>query len=502
MHNPSFITLTNFSPLLDGGILIIYLAGTILAGLMVRRYVKNVDDYLVAGRKVDVYLGIASLAATEFGIVTCMANAELGYKYGFAGTSPGVALFAAMLIVGWTGFCIKPLRDKGVITIPEFFESRFGKEVRWASGLVIVLGGLLNMGVFLRMGGDFLTIVFGLPDGYLEIMMTAILLIVALYTILGGMLSVLVTDYLQFIVLSLGLLLTCMLILWQIGWEPIIANLSEAQGERAFNPFHDGTYGTDRIILDIFLAFATILTWQTMITRILAAKDTKTGQKIYRSTAPFFLVRFILPAFLGITALYYFAQHGGAPDREILALPTFLAVAIPTGMLGILIAGMLAADMSTNSSYMLAWSSVIYNDLLAPIHKNKWSEKKGLRINRILVALIGIFLLIYGLWYPLKGDLWVYLQVTGTIYLSSMSVILIAACYWNKANNWGAIGAIFFGATIPITYLILQQVESTQAFAENIGPYKSAILAYIVTALAMVAGSWLKTSINPQKSTL
>ena len=64
--------------------------------------------------------------------------------------------------------------------------------------------------------------------------------------------------------------------------------------------------------------------------------------------------------------------------------------------------------------------------------------------------LIGVFLLFYGLWYPLKGDLWTYLGVTGTIYLASMSTLLIACCYWKRANNWGAAAAIVVGAVIPV----------------------------------------------------
>ena len=151
--------MTNFNWYVDGGIIVIYLIGTIAAGLYVRKYVKNVSDFLVADRSVDLYLGIASLAATEFGIATCMANAELGYNYGFAGITPGVALMLAMFIVGKTGFCIKPLRMQQVITLPEFFQDKFGTRVRWASGVVIVLGGLLNMGVFLRQAGDFLVVV-------------------------------------------------------------------------------------------------------------------------------------------------------------------------------------------------------------------------------------------------------------------------------------------------------------------------------------------------------
>jgi SSS family solute:Na+ symporter len=136
---------------------------------------------------------------------------------------------------------------------------------------------------------------------------------------------------------------------------------------------------------------------------------------------------------------------------------------------------------------------------MEPIHKRKWSEKKGIRTNRILIALIGIFLLVYGLWYPLQSDLWVYLQVTATIYLSSMSTILIAACYWDQANSWGAIGAIFFGCLIPVTFLIMQQLPATQSLANEVGPYKSAVATYIITALAMYFGSKLKYQLNPVK---
>ena len=66
-------------------------AATMAAGLMVRKYVGRVEDFLVAGREMKVYLGIASLAATEFGIITCMYTAQSGYNFGFAGAVPGIA---------------------------------------------------------------------------------------------------------------------------------------------------------------------------------------------------------------------------------------------------------------------------------------------------------------------------------------------------------------------------------------------------------------------------
>ena len=154
---------------------------------------------------------------------------------------------------------------------------------------------------------------------------------------------------------------------------------------------------------------------------------------------------------------------------------------------------MLAADMSTDAAYMLTWSSVIYNDILAPFHKRQWSEKRGLIVSRSLVAIIGVFLLLYGLWYPLQGSLWDYLRVTGNIYLSSMSVLLVACCYWKRANSWGAAGAIVCGAVIPTAFLVMEQLPSTQHFAKVVvGPEYSNIATYIIATTAMVVGSLLK----------
>jgi SSS family solute:Na+ symporter len=480
--------MTNFNWLLDGSIVGVYLLVTMIAGLMVRKYVGKVETFLVAGREMDVYLGIASLAATEFGIVTCMYTAQNGFEKGFAGATPGILMALAMAGVGLTGFVIKPLRDSGVMTIPELLEKRFGQRIRWAAGVVIVLGGLLNMGVFLRTGGQFLVLVAGLDVRYLEIMMTALLVGVAIYTILGGMLSVLVTDFLQFVVMSLGLILVTILILMNVGWEKLVTTVEMNYGAGGFNPFVNPTMGWQYVLFNLMLNTAAVLTWQTTIARVLAAKDTNTGRKVYTRTSFFFVCRFLIPGIWGIAALATL----GPVANTLEAMPQYLSTAVPAGLMGILVAAMLAADMSTDSSYMLTWCSVIYNDILAPFRKRPWSERKGLFWNRTIIALIGIFLLVYGLWYPLKGDLWTYLGVTGTIYLASISVLLIACCYWRRANSWGAGASIIVSAFIPIAYLVMEQVPSTVSLAKSIGPYYSGIATYLLSGAAMIVGSMLK----------
>ena len=482
--------MSNFT-FLDGSIVGLYILIVIVIGVLVRRYVCKVDQFLVAGRELNIYLGIASLTACEFGIVTCMYTAQNGYKFGFAGATPGILLAIAMLFVGTTGFGIKPLRKAGVMTIPELFEKKFGPRVRWMSGVVIVLGGLLNMGVFLRMGGDFLVVVCGLNPQYLEITMTALLFSIGLYTIMGGMVSVLITDYLQFIMMSIGLLIVTIMIFVKIGWTDMVQAVETNHGAGGFNPFVHPEMGPAYVIFNAFVAFAVVLTWQTMIQRVLSAKDAETGRKIYKGTSPFFVCRFLLPGIWGIAALTMLTPDQ-VGDDTILAMPKLLSTFVPPILMGVVVAAMLAADMSTDASYMLTWGSVIYNDIMGPIHKGKWSQKKGLMWNRFIIAVIGIFLLIYGLWYKIEGDTWTYLAVTGSIYLSSMSVLLIACCYWKKANSWGATSAIIIGAVLPFSFLVLQKISATQQLTERIGPHVWGIMTYVGVAVAMVAGSLVK----------
>ncbi|MGL6114928.1 MAG: sodium:solute symporter family protein [Cetobacterium sp.] len=487
--------MTNFSWLLDGGLVGFYILLSLIVGIFIRKYVRNVNDFLVAGRSVDLHVGMASLAATEFGIITCMAASQLGYRYGFAGASVGLIMATVMFIVGKTGFCIEPLRKAGVVTIPEFFEKKFGPRVRWASGVVIVLGGLLNMGVFLRTGGEFLVFVAGLNPKYLELTMTILLLIVALYTILGGMLSVLVTDYMQFLLMSIGLILTTITVFFKVGWNTLFDKVITEYGIGGMNPFMHPKLGWQYVLYTTLVLTATVLTWQTMVSRVLSAKDEKVAKKMYTKTSLFYIVRSLIPVLWGVTALVLVKLDavGGNP---LYAMPKMLSILLPSGIIGLLVAAMLAADMSTDSSYLLGWASVIYNDILIIFHKNTWSEKKAILINRILIGIIGIFLLLYGLWYPLKSDLWVYMTLTATIYSVSVSTLLVAACYWDKANDWGAYATIIIGALIPGGFLVAQQIPSLSPIADAIGPYYSGIASFVCAWIAMIVGSLIKVHVK------
>lgn len=471
--------------ILDWGIVVAYLVVTMAVGVAMRRYVGKVEHFIVAGREMDVYLGMASLAATEFGIITAMYTAQLGYQNGFAGATPGILMALSMLIVGLTGFVIKPLRESGVLTIPELLEKRFGPQVRWLAGVVIVLGGLLNMGIFLRVGGEFLTKVTGLSADHLEVVMTALLLMVMIYTAMGGMLSVLVTDYLQFLIMGTGLVIVSILIAASVSWSDLISTVEKTHGAGGFNPFVSEGMGVTYVIWQAFNQLAVVITWQAVIQRVLSARDSRTARSVYTRTSFYFVGRFLIPAFWGMAALTVLGTVSEVDSLH--AMPTYLAMLLPTGLLGLVVAAMLAAEMSTDSSYLLTWSSILYNDIVQPLRKKPFSERSGLRINRFIVVAIGLFLLIYGLWYELPGRAWDYLSITAGIYLSSISVLLVACCYWRRANSRGAIMAIVGGALSPIVFLLTGLAEHVEI---------AGVTAYGLAATGMIVGSLSKRSGN------
>lgn len=532
----------HFSWTVDGSIIGLYLLITMAAGVWLRKRVRRVEDFLVAGREMNLHLGIASLAATEFGVITCMYAAQAGYTQGFAGALPGLCQAGGMFFVGWTGFCVKRLRDKGVMTLPELFENRFGQKIRWLSGVVIVMGGLLNMGVFLKIGGQFLCLVTGLDMGHLILIMTVLLGLVAIYTMLGGMLSVLVTDFLQFVVMSIGLLVVTVMILVNVGWETLVSTVETYHGEGGFFPLSNPHTGWAFVIMQVLMGITTTLTWQTVISRLLSAKDSKTGQQVFTRTSFFFVCRWIIPGLWGIAALAMLgwkpldalssvdraalpvdvaqkieASPVGVPfdqltsdevaaipnkvkaainDSSLNAMPTWLSTFLPIGLVGLLIAAMLAADMSTDASYMLSWGSVIYNDILAPFRRKPWPHARAILWNRCIIALIGVYLFVFGLWYDMEGNVWSYLALTGSIYLSSMSALLIACCYWPRANNWGALCAIILGAAVPVIHLVCEKTPEISKYLTDWGITKdhAGIAAFAASALGMVVGSLLKPS--------
>ena len=145
-------------------IVLVYVGGTIVAGLLARSAIHGISDFLVAGRALKTHMAVATMVSTGLGLVTVMYSAQKGFTGGFAAFHIAVIAGVVAFIVGITGFIVIPLRKMGVMTIPEFYEKRFSRGVRIMGGLLLALSGILNMGLFLKAGALFVTGLTGMTD--------------------------------------------------------------------------------------------------------------------------------------------------------------------------------------------------------------------------------------------------------------------------------------------------------------------------------------------------
>lgn len=452
--------ISNFT-LLDWGIVVLYLLVTVAVGLYANRYIKDMSDYVVAGRALKSYLSVATMLGSEIGLVTVMYTAQNGFNNGLAAFHIGLVAGATCFFVGLTGFIVVPLRRTGVMTIPEFYGKRFGKGVRVVGALLLAIAGILNMGVFLKAGALFVTSLTGISDPQaVNIVMTALISLVLVYTILGGMVSVVITDYLQFVVLSFGMLLVCLVAVGKLGWQPIVEAVQTVHGRAGFDPLDRGGFGPAYVLWMIFtFGLVSCAVWPTAVMRVCAAQDTEVVRRLYRWSSIGFMTRFIIPQFLGICALAWMWQQGGADsrfftvdgtvidntDETLRAMPLFLSQILPTGLIGLVAAGMLAAFMSTHDSYLLCWAAILVEDVINPLLGERLTTRTRLLMARVLIFLIGLFLLAWSIWYPMGQDLLDYLAVSGAIYFTGAFAVLLFGLYWRRASRAGAYAALASG---------------------------------------------------------
>ena len=261
---------------IDVGIVVLYIVLIFYSGTLMKKYIGGIGDYLVANRTMGYHLGLLSMMCTEIGMITYIYYAELGYKAGLASL---VAAFPPMIIyffLGRTGFIIRPLLEMKIMTIPEFFSKRFSRGVRFYVGILMAVGGILNFGVFPGVEAKFIDTVTGIPESYVLLTMVVLLTLVLIYTLLGGMVSVILTNYLQYALLSFGMIFITAWGVYVIGWTNIIESVISRMGEKGVNPFFpslfEGEFGIGFIIWQLLLWLSVLVAWQAISMRLFSSR--------------------------------------------------------------------------------------------------------------------------------------------------------------------------------------------------------------------------------------
>lgn len=140
-------------------------------------------------------------------------------------------------------------------------------------------------------------------------------------------------------------------------------------------------------------------------------------------------------------------QNESTSINSLYAMPIFLGRILPVGLLGLISAAMIAAFMSTHDSYLLTWSSVLTQDVIAPLRKRPLTTKHRVLLTRIFIIVLGGYIWFWGLGYQGEEDIWDYMAITGAIYFTGAIPVLIGGLYWKRASSTGAFCALLVGSS-------------------------------------------------------
>jgi solute:Na+ symporter, SSS family len=445
-------------------------------GFRARKHSSSVDEFLVMGRRLGPIWGVATLAATETGLVTLIYFSEEAYLSGFVAFTVAALAALTMWTVGWTGLVIKKLRELQVRTVPEFLEVRFNADVRSLAGLATSIVGILNMGIFLQVEGAFLAIILGVPLSKLPLVMGVMLVVVISYTALGGMYSVVLTDVVQFILIVLGVGVTTWLIVSSAGgWGKMVGAVATNYGSAGFNLGDSPRYSL------LFLTWTTLYylsgwsTWQPVVARVLSMRDIGTALKLYRLSSFFMFLRAAFPMVWGIGALAILGRVGHSST----ALPAMLVRILPAGLIGLVTVGFISASMSTYSSYLLAFSSILLQDVVAPRMKTPLSGTRRVQLMQAGVLVIGVLVYLWGSFYHPSESVFRYITLTGSLSYAAMLTTLVGGLYWKSASIAGVYCAFAGSALPPIVCLAIPTLSPTYA----------GLLSFALAPVGLIAGS-------------
>ena len=453
--------------------IVFYLFVLVAVGIYKVNSVKNSEDFMVAGRTLPWFILVGTLLATWMGSGSLFSGAGLGYRNGLAGLwSSGGAWLGIALIY----FITKRIRNFGKVTVPDIFEARYGNTAAVLATITTVIAYTTIVSYQFRGGGKVLSMVSdGLVSLETGIIITALFAIS--YTVLAGMYSVVYTDVVNGVLMTIGTIAALGFLIIKVGGVTEIISVSESVGKwQSFGNWHlerVGEISGPIIAVSFFVPTMLLLMGDgNMYQRIFSAQDGGSAKK----AVFFWIIGVVLLesviSMLGLAG-YVAAAKGIIPDlvsdaqsgipiindRAMLearqagsesvipAIARFAGLPLFLGLL--LVSTMMAIIVSTADSFLLIPATNLTRDVYQKHLNPNASEKQVLFFSRSLVLILGLiaFLLVSQFKTVLNAAFTAY-----NIYGTSITPALLAAFLWKRATSQGAIASILTGATVTIVW--------------------------------------------------
>ena len=430
-----------------------------VAWWVIKQKQRDTQDYFLAGRNLGWFVVGASIFASNIGSEHVVGLAGNG-----AGDKMPLLIYELhawiVLMLGWV-FIPFYVRS-GVFTMPEFLEKRFDARSRWVLSVVSIIAYILTkVSVTIYAGGVVVSSLMGIP---FWIGAVATVVLTGLYTVLGGMRAVVYTETIQAIVLVVGAGILTYLGLSEIGgWS----NLKATVGTEYFNMWRPNT-DPDYPWLPLFITSTIVGIWywctdQVIVQRVLTAKNIKEARRgsifgALLKLMPVFL--FLIPGVVALGLKMQGKLDWSSPDE---AFPVLMSSILPSGLRGLVAAGLLAALMSSLASVFNSCSTLFTLDIYKKLKPNKPEESlvKTGRIATFIVVGLGL------LWIPiitkLSSGLYEYLQNVQAYISPPIAAVFLLGIFYERINSNGAIATLIAGFAIGFSKLTLEIVKDSFA---------------------------------------
>lgn len=433
---------TNFMVTL---IVVIYLLFMLWIGWYSSTKITSNTDFMVAGRRLGPILMAGTLAATEIGGGSSLGVVQNGMSgFGLSASWYITTMGIAFVILS---FVAPRFRAATVKTVPEFFRRRYGRECGLITAVIMFLPLVgLTAGQFIA-SAVILSTMLNL-DYKLAVVIVAV--VVTIYSIMGGLWSVTLTDFVQVFLIVIGMLIAVPYAMhYAGGWANIRANIPEG----TLDLFQG--YDLFGIISLVVMYTATFSVGQEAVSRFYAARDERAARGGAWLAA---LVNFIyafVPTILGIITLALINM--GKFDAELFAkvgaryaLPVLAINTMPALICGLLFAGVISATMSSSDSDLLGAGSIFANDIYKAVLKPDASSESVMRVTKLVMCLVGIASMLIAL-FNTKSIVSI-LMFCFTLRAAGSFFPYVLGHYWKKASKAGTIASLLAG-TIVVVYL-------------------------------------------------
>ncbi|MEM6326730.1 MAG: sodium:solute symporter [Bacteroidota bacterium] len=450
-----------------------------------RRSAEDSADYFLAGRNVGWFVIGASLFASNIGSEHLVGLAGSGAA---SGVAPGQFEVLASLILLLLGWVFVPFYLKsGVFTMPEFLERRYSAGSRWYLATVSILAYVLTKISVTIFAGAVVFSAIGV-----DFWVGALIVVFATgaYTVFGGLRAVLYTDLLQTFVLIGGALAVTLAGLSAVGGWGVMAETVGPDFMSMWKPATDPDFPWTGILFGApILGVWYWCTDQFIVQRTLSAKsvdDARRGTILagFLKLLPVFI--FVLPGVLAATLVAQGQLELGNTNE---ALPALVAALLPAGVRGLVIAGLLAALMSSLSSVFNSCSTLITWDVYKKLNPEA-GERRLVWVGRLST----VALTVLGLaWIPFveaaEGGLYVYLQSVQAYISPPIAAVFLLGLFWSRLNAPGALASLLSGLALGLLRLTGETMGADWGWFTSMNFLHFAIVLFLVCTVVLVGVS-------------